>query len=288
MTTTIDSPSTEHPPETPRRRRRLVAVVAAGVLVAGGLGAGLALSLGGSSTPTSYASAYSYYESMMGTYSGGSMMGGPGGSMMGRTGYQWMTGGTDAPGWMTGGNLPGYMMGSSTDPGEVMGQFWANAPGPRVSPTEATRLGNQVPAGASVDRAAKRITFTGTTVHLVVLASPTMPDENFRIAGMTNPTVVVPRGASVSVELINADGDMAHGLVVTAQGAASSPMPMMAYPPAFSGAALWFLGESTSAGMHQGSLAFTADRTGTYQYLCPVPGHAQKGMVGTFEVASGS
>ncbi len=286
MTTTTAQQSTGPPDEKPRSRRRLVAIVAVGVLVAGGLGVGLALAFGGSSTPTSDASAYSYYQSMMGNYSGGSMMGGQGGSMMGRSGYQWMHGGTDAPGWMTGGGLPGYMMGSNTDPGKVMGQFWANAPGPRVSPAKATRLGNQPPVGATVDRAAKRITFTGTTVHLVVLASPTMPNENFRIADMTNPTVVVPVGATVTIELINADGDMAHGLVVTADGAASSAMPMMADPPAFSGAALWLLGESTSTGMQEGTLAFTADRPGTYQYLCPVPGHAQEGMAGTFIVGS--
>lgn len=103
-----------------------------------------------------------------------------------------------------------------------------------------------------------------------------MPAESFRIAGMTNSTVVVPKGAAVSIELVNADSDMAHGLVVTASGAASSWMPMTTAPPAFSGAALWFLGESTSAGMH----------TGTYQYLCPVPGHAQEGMAGTLVVSN--
>ncbi len=43
-----------------------------------------------------------------------------------------------------------------------------------------------------------------------------------------------------------------------------------------SGAALWFLGEVTAAGMHTGTLSFTAS-PGTYQYLCPVPGHTQEG-----------
>ena len=61
-------------------------------------------------------------------------------------------------------------------------------------------------------------------------------------------------------------------------------MPMMANPPAFRGAALWFLGNPTSAGMHTGTLSFTASTSGSYQYLCPVPGHAQKGMVGTLVV----
>ena len=50
------------------------------------------------------------------------------------------------------------------------------------------------------------------------------------------------------------------------------------------GSALWFLGNPTSAGMHAGTLTFTAATPGSYRYLCPVPGHAQKGMAGAFTV----
>lgn len=59
---------------------------------------------------------------------------------------------------------------------------------------------------------------------------------------------------------------------------------MMGAAPAFPGAALWFLGNPTSVGMHAGTVTFTAGTAGTYRYLCPVPGHAQKGMVGAFQV----
>ena len=265
-----------------------MAILAAAALAAAGLGAGLAVSLGGSSPSTAgpYSSAYQYYRSVIGRYGVGSMMGGGYGWMMGTSGYQWMLGGTTAPNWMRGESLPGFMMGGETDPGTVMGGLFANAPGPRVSPTGATRLGDVAPAGATADHAANRLTFSTTSVHLVVLASPTMPNENYRIAGMTDPTVVVPKGAHVSIGLINADADMAHGLVITASRAGSTWMPMMTAPPAFPGAALWFLGESTSAGMHEGALSFTASTPGSYQYLCPVPGHAEEGMVGTFIVSA--
>lgn len=183
--------------------------------------------------------------------------------------------------------LPGFMMGTSTDPGKVMGALFANAPGPHVSPTEATRLGNEIPSGAIADAAQHRITFSGSTVHLLVLASPSGgPDETFRIAGMVNPTITMKVGARVSMEVVNADSDTAHGLVITAAGSASSWMPMMASAPAFSRSALWFLGNPTSAGMHAGTLSFAATTPGTYRYLCPVPGHAQKGMVGTFVVVA--
>jgi plastocyanin len=54
---------------------------------------------------------------------------------------------------------------------------------------------------------------------------------------------------------------------------------------AFPGAAVWFLGHPTSAGLHAATLTFTASTPGPYRYLCPVPGHAEDGMTGTFTVS---
>jgi rusticyanin len=224
---------------------------------------------------------------MMSRYHGGStMMGGNYGWMMGGNGYRWMMGGLSAPAWMRGAHLPLGMMGATTDMGQVMGRLWAGAPGPRVSSEQAARDGSQVPAGANVNRLAKTITFATQAVSLTAVASPNGgQDETFRIAGLVNPKIVVPMGAHVSILVINADHDTAHGLVVTASHHASW-MPMMTSRPAFTGAALWFLGNPNAAGMHTGTLTFTAATPGTYQYLCPVPGHAQRGMTGTFTVSS--
>jgi rusticyanin len=136
-----------------------------------------------------------------------------------------------------------------------------------------------------VDPAARTIAFAHSLVRLTVLASPTAgPDETFRIAGLVNPQITVPAGSHVAIEVVNADPDTAHGLIITVGGAASSWMPMMTSRPAFAGSALWFLGNPTSAGMHTGTLTFTASTPGTYHYLCPVPGHARNGMTGTFIV----
>lgn len=290
MTTTLSPPSSPPAPTPPSHRRRRVATVAAAVVVvalaATGLGVGLAAT-GGSSPGPGTESSYAYYQSMMGRFGIGQMMGGSNyGWMTGQSGYAWMMGGTSGPAWMRGGSLPGFMMGSGTDPGKVMGQLFANEPGPRVDAAQASTVGNQVPTGATVNRGAHRITFSGQDVTMTMLASPAGgPDETFEVAGMVNPTIVVARGAAVTIELVNADNDTAHGVVVSALGATSSWMPMMTAEPAFSGSALWFLGNPTSAGMHAGTLTFTASTAGTYQYLCPVPGHAQKGMVGTFTVS---
>jgi rusticyanin len=285
------------------KRTRLAAAISIAAIVAASLVAAAALTgcattsntpAAAAATPAAAAatpggSAYVYYRTMMGRlYGGGSMMGsGSYGWMMGATGYQWMMGGTAAPDWMRGQALPGFMMGTSSDPGQVMGALFANAPGSRISAAQAARLGSQSPAGATLDRAANRITFTGTSVRLVVLASPAGgPNETFRIAGLVDPVLVVKAGALVSIEVVNADRATAHGLVITASGAGSSWMPMLTASPAFTGSAVWFLGNPTSAGMHAATLSFTASTPGTYRYLCPVPGHAQAGMTGTFIVTT--
>src|SRR5580658_6312787 len=270
-----------------------VAITAAGLAALAGCGT-TTKAPAPAATPAAAATpggaAYAYYQTMMGRlYGGGSMMGGGSyGWMMGATGYQWMMGGAGAPAWMRGQALPGFMMGTSADPGQVMGSLFANAPGPRVSAAQAARLGSQVPAGATLDRAANRITFAGTSVRLTVLASPAGgPDETFRIAGLTDPAITVKTGTRVSIQVVNADPGTAQGLVITASGARSSSMPMLTASPEFTGSAVWFLGDPTSAGMHAATLSFTASTPGTYRYLCPVPGHAQEGMTGTF-IASGT
>ena len=286
-------------------RKQTMILAGAAVIAAAGVGTGAAVAASGSSAQPAATSAassgpgYSWYRSMMTAYygngNGSGMMGnssyGSYGWMTSEAGYRWMTGGASSPGWMTGA-LPSAMMGSGmmgtgtgTDPGKIMGSLWANTPGPRVSAAQATARGAQVPAGAQVSKTANTVTFTASTVRLTILASPAEgPDETFRAVGLVNPRIVVPVGAHVAVDLVNADSDTAHGLVITASTATGSWMPMMTARPAFAGSALWFLGNPTSAGMHEGTLTFAATAPGTYFYLCPVPGHAQEGMSGTFTV----
>lgn len=148
----VDEPSAN----TPGGRTRSIAL--AGLAVAGGLIASVALAACATATHTASSSAtpgrtpitasaqYSYYRSMMSGYFGG-MMGGGNRWMMGQAGYRWMTGVAGVPGWMRGQALPGYMMGAGTNPGTITGWLWARAPGARVSPAQAAALGAQIPAG---------------------------------------------------------------------------------------------------------------------------------------------
>lgn len=289
MTATLNPPPTSGPPTESRSRLRVAATAALVVAAAGaGIGIGLAVSSPSrtSSAPTA-ASDYSYYQRMMNGYgvSSGGMMGGNTGWMAGRSGYGWMMGGHSAPGWMAGGTLPGFMMGSGTDPGEVMGRLFADAPGTRISAAATEKLATQIPAGATIDRAGNVIAFSAANVSYAVVASPSGADDKFETAGLTNPTITVRPGARVSVQFVNADTTSAHGYVVTEPGASASWMPMATSSVSFAGAASWFVGNATSAGDHAAAITFTASPSGSYQYLCPVPGHAQKGMAGTFTVS---
>ena len=186
--------------------------------------------------------------------------------------------------WGSFGFMGPGMMGGGNGMGQAMGSVLAGRVGQPISQAEATALGAATPAGATVDRTGKRITFQTTDVRLGVLASPADgPDLTFRIAGLVNPTIVVPAGATVTVQLVNADPDMSHNWALTAAQAPFSFMTMMT-GPAFAGASSAPLGDPTSAGLPSETFSFTASTAGTYTYLCQVPGHAAQGMYGTFQV----
>ena len=209
--------------------------------------------------------------------------------VMGREsgGYGGMMGGS-APG-IIGGAGAGAMGAGMMDalPGQMMGTAMSGVTGQSVSPAEAQRLGAAVPAGATADLAANRLVFATGDVRFTVLASPADgPDMTFRIAGMADPTVVVPKGATVTVQFVNADADTAHGWLLTPARASFPYMAMMADPPAFAGAVAMPLGDPSAAGMPTETISFTASQPGQYTYLCPVPGHAQQGMHGGLQVAA--
>lgn len=152
-----------------------------------------------------------------------------------------------------------------------------------VSASQARTLSQQAPAGASIDRSTKTITFTGSTVSFTVVAiAPGLPDMTFGIAGLANPTVIVPKGAQVTVQFINADSNEAHGWLVSQQ---QPPFNFgQSSAPALSGAAAGVIGDPTAAGDGANTVTFQASTAGTYYYICPMPGHAQMGMHGQFVV----
>ena len=152
-----------------------------------------------------------------------------------------------------------------------------------VAMRSADTAANVVPAGAVVDRAANRVRFTTARVKLSVVASPPGTRAlSFRIAGLTNPTVVVPAWARVTMTFINADEGLPHDFVLTAQ---RPPYGTVGATPAVAGAAVPVLVAASATAARESVSSFVAPASGTLHYVCSVAGHAAAGMFGVFQVA---
>jgi rusticyanin len=222
-------------------------------------------------------------------------------------GFGWMT--SSSPrGMMNGSGYPtmsgsgpnGMMNGSGpADSGQWAGPpMWAGHPGtPGVSgpahsstvrvstPAAARALLEQVAATATIDRQANIITYSTQQVEMVALASPDSgPDMTWNVDGLVNPTVVIPTGAHVTVHFFDADADHMHGWKLTTTSPPYPFMVMMDTPIAFPAAFAIPVSHATAQQWYGRIVQFTASVAGTYYYLCPVPGHAQKGMHGTLIV----
>ncbi len=251
---------------------------AAGALVLAGVGVCSLLAFAPRSSSPSPSSLYGYYISKLSTSDQR--------PMDSRQAFRWVTGGEAAPGWEGGRDLPTFLLPwKSQDPGRYVGWLFAGAPGPKVSWAAARSMADKAPMGARVYASDNRLSFASRQVRLVAVA---LPHHSFRIAGMSDPTVVVPAGATVHLELVNDDAASAHGLVVVPEGAVSWWTPMAHIAPAFPGASLWFLGDTTRAGSHVANISFRASAPGSYVYLDPVPGSAEAGMAGALLVQGSS
>jgi rusticyanin len=84
------------------------------------------------------------------------------------------------------------------------------------------------------------------------------------------------------VRFVNNDADEAHGWLITGNRPPFGfGQPVM---PAVAGASAGVIGDPDAAGDGADTIGFTAPSAGGYQYICPMPGHAQMGMHGAFIV----
>ncbi|MDA8344440.1 MAG: plastocyanin/azurin family copper-binding protein [Thermaerobacter sp.] len=188
-------------------------------------------------------------------------------------------------GFFSGGSGFGYGTMRDQGDGGMMGSYAGLGVRRAVSTASAIAMGDAMPQGASIDRARNRIVFQGRDVQLDVGGSPTgQKDETYRIAGLVNPTIVVPTGADVHVAFVNADTDMPHNFVLTPAGPPFTYVPMMQAPIAFPGASTPFLSPGSKHSLLGIDISFVARAPGNYTYLCTVPGHAERGMYGSFVV----
>jgi nitrite reductase (NO-forming) len=112
------------------------------------------------------------------------------------------------------------------------------------------------------------------TVNLVFKESDDLTKLWFENNGINNPSIKVKKGTTVTINVKN-EGVMPHAFgVVTNPADVNSVI--------FNSA----IGSASSpllSGKDE-TVTFTADKEGTYYYICLVPGHALQGMKGTFVV----
>ncbi len=199
--------------------------------------------------------------------------------IQGRAAVGMMDAGTAGAGYggMMGGAGPGYW--------GMMGEVAGAGPA-RIGDTRLATLVAQGKLGARTDAKTDTVTYTGTSATIVALASPHgQANMTWEIDGLVNPTVVVRPGARVTADLVNTDWGYMHGFEITTT---PPPYPYMAMMGIANDFLLMPLPPRTSQHLataryytRSGTIALSP---GTYYYLCPVPGHAQRGMHGVLLV----
>lgn len=180
-----------------------------------------------------------------------------------------------APGYRGGGMVGGYA-GEDTRP---------------VSYAQADQLLEKNKAAAQVDKAKNQVTFTGQNIEIAMAAvQPNFPDTTFEVAGLVDPTIVVPAGASVKLDFVNMDygGGMNHGVVITSDAPPYPVFSMMGAPETLVGIPVLPPRQLENASQSQyleSATTFQVPAPGIYYYLCQYYDHAQKGMYGRFVVA---
>ena len=177
--------------------------------------------------------------------------------------------------------------------------------GQLVSVQDAIRMMHDIPVYAKINSHNNTITFDAKDVKIVALAmmsdkainlTRTQPPsyskgDVFVISGLINPTLVVPKDASVQFIVVNLDDGMYHNLLISS---VSPPYPYMAtssmginssYPqgsfhsnPSLTMTSLLPPVEHSSA--HEYSYRLIFDQVGSLWYFCTNPSHAQEGMYG--------
>ncbi|KLU67626.1 rusticyanin precursor [Desulfosporosinus acididurans] len=178
------------------------------------------------------------------------------------------------------GQTGGYCGGS----GFMNGYGYGNGNGNTYSQSlkDATSAANEMNSSltnATVDKNSNTITYTGSAIKIVMLGGPEEADGKFVIGGLINPTLKIPQGANVTLEIINEDKGMPHGVELTTAAPPYAYMPMMqgaTYPGSF----IPPVPESANNQYPSAQVSFSASQTGEFYYICQYPGHAAKGMFG--------
>lgn len=174
----------------------------------------------------------------------------------------------------------------------MMGRF-SNGPvtgnwvGPVLDYGHVTEFLSESDHLGKADLKDQTVRFSGSEVTIdMVAVQPGHHDGTFEVHGLTNPTVVLPVGALVHLNLVNMDygNDMEHGVIITPAPPPYGYMAMMQTGPGVAGVMPLLPWRSKknlkSARYAELGSTFVIRESGTYWYVCVTPGHAQKGMYG--------
>lgn len=170
----------------------------------------------------------------------------------------------------------GSMMGNAM--GTMMGGYSQNID--TLSSDDIKKQMELTLKNAVINKQENTITYTGDNVTIALLGGPEQADGRFVIGDLVNPTIHVPKNAHVSLELINADEGMPHGIEITSAKPPYIQMPMM--QGGTLGASI--IPPLPSAQNDQYPVSQTAsfqlNQSGQFYYICQYPGHAADGMYG--------
>ncbi len=122
----------------------------------------------------------------------------------------------------------------------------------------------------------KTLTFTGKAIRLVVTTGPDNDMMSFRIQGLRNPTLVLPRRATLRVLFVNSDEDMKHNLKFADDQPPYAGKPTLKYP-----AGSHDLAPGKEKSRHAEELVVVGpEEAGKFSYVCTISGHAAAGMYG--------
>ena len=98
--------------------------------------------------------------------------------------------------------------------------------------------------------------------------------------GSPGPEILVKQGQAVRVTLLNV-GEIPHTFQIVEENWFENKLNAVAVFGAKIGSNTTPLNPGKA-----GTTTFLADKTGTFQYICTIPGHADRGMIGTIIVES--
>ena len=126
------------------------------------------------------------------------------------------------------------------------------------------------------------------TVHLIITAGSTSSNNYWNMNGAIRGTMAVnvPEGYTVTIDFVNRDPNMAHGLTISREtkNFVLPPSAETAFPGAGTENPNSML-EATLPGETE-TIQFVASEAGLYSMICLIPGHSAVGMWRWFVVTS--